>query len=98
MYFRISNAQNKEMGDTPELVYLVKDKLTWNKQSILALLSAYETNNIQTDNTRKNKKFWDTVALDVNAICLFPVPVSAWCNSVLAKDDCTYIFPIFLCS
>lgn len=51
-------------------------KLIWTKQATFALLSAYEARNIETDTTKKNKKFWQSVADELNELSLFNVPVS----------------------
>lgn len=46
--------------------FLWKDsKFIWNKQVTFALSSVYEARDIEADNTKKNKKFWQLIAQDL---------------------------------
>ncbi|XP_025162538.1 uncharacterized protein LOC112590402 isoform X2 [Harpegnathos saltator] len=51
-------------------------KFIWTKQATFALLSAYEARNIEVDNTKKNKRFWQSIATDLNEFSLSNAPVT----------------------
>ncbi|XP_025162051.1 uncharacterized protein LOC105190067 [Harpegnathos saltator] len=65
-------------------------KFIWTKQATFALLSAYEARNIEMDNTKKNKRFWQSIATDLNEFSLSNTPLTGdqvrWKFSALKKS------------
>ncbi|CAL1672070.1 unnamed protein product [Lasius platythorax] len=89
-----SSTNEEQVEAEPVLTILDQEsqesKFIWSKRATCALLSAYEARDIETDNTKKNKKFWQSIANDLNTLSLSEVPLTGdqirWKFSALKKS------------